>query len=231
MEIHNIVEDLVDSVVKDIFQTEAKDGRLGFCTCPQCRLDVACYVLNKLSPEYIVSGRGVVYASKDYQGKIQKQADAITLANEAWRRIDQSRRPHFEHRAAKRHLDFPQPPVFNFPTIIGRLFNGLTFAPMDGVEVSLFRDGAEARMMDANWQNPCLLFSRTGGTYIFWPYPEGADSAGESRVFEFELRARAEGFTELEHFFSLRVSCEDSIQDQFSLQRQFILPDLTVFPV
>jgi competence protein ComFB len=231
VEIHNIAEDLVRSVVGDIFAAEERDRRLGFCTCSQCRLDVACYVLNRLPPEYVVSGRGVAHAAKDYQERIQRQADAITLANEGWRRIDQSRRPHFEHGSGRSRIQYPAPPVFNYPTIIGRLFNGTTFDPVDKAQVSLYRDGRLVPMIDPNWQNPCSLLASTGGTFIFWPYPEKADSTGESRAVEFELRSSPEGFAPLTHFFVLRVNSEGAVQDQFSLQRQFILPDLTVFPL
>jgi competence protein ComFB len=230
VEIHNIAEDNVLEIVADMFETESRKRELGFCTCHQCLMDVACYVLNRLPQEYVVSGRGVAYASKDYQVNIQRQADAVTLASEGWRKIQASKRPHFDHRSAKQMTSYPAPPVFNYPTIIGRLFDGTTFAPMNGIQVSLLREGKEAAMIDPNWQNPCSLFSSTGGTFIFWPAPEKADSGGESRIVEFELRAKADGFEPLAHFFSLRVNAEMSVQDQFSLQRQFTLPDLTIFP-
>jgi competence protein ComFB len=230
VELHNIMEDMVQSIVADIFSSETRTKALGFCTCFQCQQDVACYVLNRLQPEYVFSGRGVAYSSKDYQEKIQKQADAITLANEGWRKIEQSKRPHCEHGTGRPRPDYPRPPVFNYPTIIGRLFNGSTFDPMDGMRLTLLRNGEETRMIDPNWQNPCSLFASTGGTFIFWPYPDEAHAEGESKVVEFEIRASHEGFEDFEHFFTLRVSSENAVQDQFSLQRQFVLPDLTIFP-
>jgi len=230
VEIHNIIEDLVKSIVEDIFDAEERTKSLGFCTCRQCRQDVACYVLNRMQPEYVFSGRGVAYSSKDYQEKIQKQAAAITLAHEGWRKIEQTKRPHFEHGPERGKPDYPHGPVFNYPTIIGRLFNGATFEPMDGMRVTLLREGIEARMIDPNWQNPCSLFASTGGTFIYWPYPEEAHAEGESKVVEFELRASREGFEDFEHFFTVRVGSEAAVQDQFSLQRQFVLPDLTIFP-
>jgi competence protein ComFB len=231
MEIHNIVEDLVAETVRDIFQDEERTHRSGFCTCPQCRMDVVCYVLNRLKPEYIVSGRGLAYASSEYQDKVQRQADAVSLANEGWKRINQAKRPHFDHKQGKSSVVFPQPPVFNFPTIIGRIFNGTTFEPMNGIQILLTCEGKAVKMIDPNWQNPCSLFSTTGGTFIFWPMAEKADSQGESRLVEFSLTAKAEGFGNFSHFFSVRVNAEGAVQEQFSLQRQYTLPDLMMFPL
>lgn len=230
MEIHNIVEDLVTATVKELFDDEGRTHRLGYCTCDQCRLDVVCYALNKLAPEYIVSGRGLAHASSEYQNNVQRAADAVALASEGWKKISQAKRPHPSHGPERRANHMPEPPVFNFPTIIGRLFDGTTFEPMDGIRISLIRDGRNARMIDPNWQNPCSLFSSTSGTFIFWPAPEKAETLGESRSVEFCLKASSDGFEELTHFFSIRVHGEASIQSQFSLQRQHALPDLMMFP-
>jgi competence protein ComFB len=229
MDVHNIIEDLVVKSVNDIFETERTDKKLGLCTCDQCKLDVACYVLNRVAPEYVVSGRGATHSNAEYKNRIQRLADISVLANEGWHKIDQTKRPHFDHSDKQSKSHFPSPPVFNFPTIIGRLFNGKTFAPMDAMKVSLYHKNELVKMIDPNWQNPCTLYANTGGTYIFWPFPLRADSEGESRVFEFEIRASAPGFEELQHFFSLRVNSELAIQYEFSLQRQNLIQDLMLF--
>jgi competence protein ComFB len=229
MDVHNVIEDLVFKSVDDLFQAERINKTLGFCTCDQCKLDVACYILNRVAPEYIVSGRGATRSNTEYQNKVQRQADISVLASEGWHKINQTKRPHFEHSDKQNKPHYPTPPVFNFPTIMGRLFNGQTFAPMDGIKVTLYHKNELVKMIDPNWQNPCALFSGTGGTYIFWPFPLRADSEGESRVFEFEMRASAPGFDELAHFFTLRVNAEAVVQDQFSLQRQHTIQDLMLF--
>lgn len=229
MEVHNIVEDVVMATVQEAFAEESRKPANGYCTCPQCMLDVACYALNRMKAEYVVSGRGLAHSSKDYQATLQRQADASSLVAEGWKRINQTRRPAFDHAGSKKARDWPHPPVFNFPTIIGRVFEGMTFSPMDGVQVSLLRDGQPVRMMDANWQNPCSLRAATGGTYIFWPYPEKADALGETALIELTLRAEADGFEPLEHHFNVRVHAEDAIQDSFSMQRSRAIPDLLMF--
>ncbi|HRZ64078.1 MAG TPA: late competence development ComFB family protein, partial [Spirochaetia bacterium] len=70
MEIRNLMEDAVKAVVDELFELEAKDQRLGYCLCDQCRLDVACYVLNRIKPEYIVSSRGLAYSEKEGLDKV-----------------------------------------------------------------------------------------------------------------------------------------------------------------
>lgn len=232
MEIHNIVEDLVCKTVSELFRDEERKRQLGYCTCDQCRLDVVCYALNKMTPEYLVSGRGLAYASSEYQDNVQRVADAVSLANEGWKQINQAKRQHIDHGAKKRRAAcFPEPPVFNYPTVLGRIFNGTTFEPMNAIQVSLLRDGKLVRMIDVNWQNPCSVFSNTSGTFIFWPEPDKADAIGDSRTVEFNLKATAEGFEPLSHFFELRVHGESAVQEQFSSQRQYTLPDLTMFPL
>jgi hypothetical protein len=102
---------------------------------------------------------------------------------------------------------------------------------MNGIQILLTCEGKAVKMIDPNWQNPCSLFSTTGGTFIFWPMAEKADSQGESRLVEFSLTATAEGFGNFSHFFSVRVNAEGAVQEQFSLQRQCTLPDLMMFPL
>ena len=75
MEIRNLMEDAVLAAVGELFELEEKDPRLGLCTCGQCRLDVACYVLNRIKPEYILSGRGLAYSERDMLEKVQRLFD------------------------------------------------------------------------------------------------------------------------------------------------------------
>ena len=65
MDVHNTVEDIVITRVDEIFKTLDEEGNKKFCTCNQCRLDVICYVLNRLRPHYIVSHKGASRAHRD----------------------------------------------------------------------------------------------------------------------------------------------------------------------
>ena len=231
MEIHNITEDIVLRTVNDIFNEAEKDTSSDKpCTCSQCRLDTACYVLNRTAPCYVVSSRGVARAESESMERQQAEVDVISLAYEGMQRIAKSKRPHFEHDSRPRETESGEGPWFNIPTIIGRVFNGANFEPMSGIEVSLLSGHAEAEMIDANWQNPYLLVANTAGTFSFWPKPETAPAVGSLKKFSFAVVARAIGFEELRHFFEIPVTGESVAALSFSTQRTYKLPDLYLFP-
>ncbi len=47
MNVHNLMENIVIETVNDIFEDKKKEG-FDMAECLQCRLDVACYVLNRI---------------------------------------------------------------------------------------------------------------------------------------------------------------------------------------
>ena len=66
MDIHNLMEDIVLDTVNELFDAKVQGASSVWCTCRQCRMDVACFVLNRLKPEYVLSGRGGAYSEIDY---------------------------------------------------------------------------------------------------------------------------------------------------------------------
>lgn len=233
MEIHNCTEDIVLESVNEIFdevERQRKEGRP--CTCFQCRLDTACYVLNRSAPRYVVSSRGAARAEGEALERQQLKADIVSLVWEGWNKISKSMRPHFQHdNAASKAPPAPlSGPTFNIPTILGRIFNGLNFEPVSDMEIALHSDGEPAKMMDANWQNPFRLVPNTAGTFTFWPRCVPAAAVGEERRFAFTVIARASGFEDLRHFFEIAVTAEREPTASFSTQRTHKLPDLYVFP-
>ncbi len=230
MEIRNIMEDAVKAMVEELFEHEAREKRLGFCTCDQCKVDVACYVLNRVKPEYIVSSRGLAYSEKEGLDKVQRQADIVSLVKEGWGKVSHAPRPTSDHVQGKPFDDDRIGPVFNFPTIMGRVFDGRTFAPLGEGIVRLLADGEEVGMVDPNWQNPFVLAGATGGTFIFWPRPiEAAPDAGD-RKFGFEIQVDVSGLEMLPHYFEIDIAPEKSARLDFSLQRVHKIPDLYLFP-
>lgn len=230
MEIHNLMEDIVRVTVDELFDSEEASPKLGYCTCAQCRMNVACYVLNRIPPEYVTSGRGVVHGEKDWSSKIQKTADVLTLVREGWTRINQNRRPQFHDTVAASAYELPSGPVFNFPSIMGRLFNGSDFSPLVDVQVGLSRGDELLPMIDPNWQNPCTIVQETEGTYIFWPKPQKAKAEGETATFECKVHASIPGYEEVSHYFELPLTAEATVVDQFTVGRVYKIPDLYVFP-
>jgi len=229
MEIRNLMEDAVLAAVGELFSLEEKDQRLGYCTCGQCRLDVACYVLNRIKPEYIVSSRGMAYSERDFQAKLQRQADIISLAKEGWALVTHRPRATADHAGSSIARNMPEGSAFNLPAVMGRVFNGLNFEPLaDGV-VKLIVNRKLATMVDQNWQNPFVLAQATAGTYIFWPRPEDASVAGEERSFSCELRVEVEGFEPAIHYFDFDLAADKAAKEEFSLLRVHKIPDLYLF--
>jgi competence protein ComFB len=231
MELHNTAEDLVLALIGEIFANiEKSDNPDKLCTCSQCRLDTACYVLNRTNPHYIVSNRGAARVEQETIRKQQLDADIVTLIYEGIRRVNHNLRPTAVHGAKQPKADSLDTPVFNIPTIVGRIFNGSDFAPAAGIKVELFRNGELVAMKDSNWQNPCTLVPNTEGTFTFWPNPIPASENNLHHVFEFNVRVESGEFETLNHFFKIPVISDTRAANSFSLSHTVKLPDLYLFP-
>jgi competence protein ComFB len=230
MEIHNLMEDLVLDTVNELFDTKEKGSAGSWCTCRQCRQDVACFVLNRLKPEYVVSGRGVAYVEQDYGEKLQRIADVVSMVREGWSKVNASKRPNHPHSDSEDGQPWISGPVFNLPPIMGRLFNGSNFEPISNITIRLYEGETLVPMMDSNWQNPCSIVEHTAGTFIFWPRPVQCATPGETRLFSYEIRAEVPGFEDLSHFVELKVVSAPAACMQFSMHIVHHLTDLIVFP-
>jgi competence protein ComFB len=112
MEIHNLLEEKVKTSVDEYCESSSFD-RKKHCDCIQCRLDVACYVLNNTTPKYVVSSRGIVHHELEYTKKLQLEADILGLVKEGFSVIASRKRPEIDHTKRANHLtgrDF-----FQFP--------------------------------------------------------------------------------------------------------------------
>ena len=231
MEIHNTTEDIVLTLINEISDSIEKEGNPEkLCTCAQCRMDVACYVLNRAPPHYVVSHRGAARTNRETLENQQETADITALVHEGFKRVSQIQRPYADHNQFSEDEIAANSPVFNIPTIIGRVFNGLDFAPMADTIIELRKDGKAVHMKDRNWQNPYKLVPNTAGTFTFWPGPVQAKNTGQREVFEYSVRLSAPGFEELNHFFKIPVISEIQVVGSFSMNRTFKLPDLYLFP-
>jgi competence protein ComFB len=224
------MEDIVLEKVNEIFDEEERTKQYGYCTCKQCRMDVSCFVLNRIPPQYMISSRGLAHLRQDYQNNLQKTADLMGLINEGIKRVSKTRRPYAKHDSdiEEKHLEGP---LFNFPTIVGRIFNGNNFEPVKDIEVHLLSDGEHVEMINPNWQNPYPIVDKTAGTFTFWPHPKPAKSLKDKRVFEYELFVEEPGFDEFHHFFIIEVKAEPYFNDSFHLQQTYTLEDLYMFPL
>jgi competence protein ComFB len=230
IDVRNVMEDTVKALVEELFANEEKEKRLGYCTCDQCKLDVACYVLNRVKPEYIVSSRGLAYSEKEGLDKVQRRADVISLVKEGWGKVSHAPRPSSDHAGSRLAASEIEGPTYNFPTIMGRVFDGRTFAPLGDGTVSLVAEGLPVGMLDPNWQNPFVLAGATGGTFIFWPKPLPASADEGERKFVFEIKVEVPGLEPLSHFLEMALSPERNVRLDFSLQRVHKVPDIYLFP-
>ena len=225
------MEDEVLQIVNQICdEQEAAGNPHNYSTSRLCRLDAACYVLNRIPSRYITSARGVAHAETDISEHPQTRIDAVTMAHEALRRVSFVQRSYYSDPDADTDLQHVEGPHFNFPTIKGRLFNGTTFEPMTDIEVTLLHDEQPVAMFDPRWQNPFPLAGTTYGTYLFWPRSLPCEADAE-RTFDFRISAGAEGFEPLQHFFSLQLNADPRRAEVFRFDREHVVPDLYMFPL
>ena len=231
MDLHNVSEDIVFGVVRKIFEAIEKEGNAeGLCLCEQCRMDTICYVLNRLEPRYIISSRGINHIEQDWAWKQQIEADASSLAYKGLRMVNHQQRPSTVHGDTAGDKKVSSGFVFDIPTIIGRIFDGETFAPIADVKVELWSDGKLVSMRNQNWQNPFSMVSKTPGTFTFWPAQVSCEAADTNRLFSYAVKVDDKQYEPISHHFNIpTVSTYQASASQPSA-KTFKLPDLYLFP-
>ena len=231
MKIHNFMEDIVYAEIESLCADIAKDAAYrDLCTCAQCRLDAACYVLNRVRPRYFVSSRGLAREGLFSFDKQQKDTDIINLILNALKTVSHNRRPPHGLTLEAGARPAPGAALYNLPAIIGRILNGQNFAPLAGTTVALYHEGELVKMNSEKWENPCTLNENTEGTFTFWPAGIGAAAQGDKKVFEFALHATGGGFEPLQHYFEVSAVSESDAADEISMETTLRLPSLYMFP-
>jgi len=229
MQIHNLMQDYVIKKVDDLLREEEAKGESSICSSYQCKLDVICYVLNRVHPEYVISGRGLAHHEVNYQNKLQKEADVTALIWEAFDIVSKRLRPTAK-TTMKDKPEIPKGTFYNFPSIMGRIFNGNNFSPISDIQISLWRDGELVKSIDDNWLNPYEMVPSTAGTFTFWPYPVEADQVGQKKKFSFELKVEDPRFEPLYHYFDVTVEAKPVFLEFFQINESFNVQDLMLFP-
>ena len=232
MDIHNTNEDVVFEAVQAIFDGIRNNGNPEqFCLCYQCRIDTICYTLNRIEPNYIVSNRG--FTRIDHSGIKRQQIDADinALIYKGLRLVQHNLRPTATHNPDEIHVQkVIATPLFDIPTIAGRIFNGVSFEPIVGVDIALYLDGEPVQMRNTNWQNPYTMVPSTPGAFSFWPAPIPTDRPEVTKEFKFSLRIHSPDFEPLNHFFKITSISKFHSPQSYALNRTFKLPDLYLFP-
>jgi competence protein ComFB len=178
---------------------------------------------------YVTTGKGLAHVENSFTSNQQTDADIAALIHEGLRRVSHIKRSYYDQDRAAVRLG-ADGPFYNFPTIKGRLFHGVTFEPLSNIEVSLFLGEKLVPMFDNRWQNPYTIAETTAGTYLFWPQPIKTEEEGVNHTFSFELYATGHGFEEFNHFFEVSSISESIIRDSFEIPQTYRIEDLYLFP-
>ena len=234
MKATNLMEQFVKEQVDDMYaRIKEENPSSPICDCENCRLDVLCYVLNRVPPKYTVSSRGVSHTQRELENFKQISADVGKIVMDGIRLISSSKRPNHNSSYAtslEKLKITKQRPFFFFPILSGYVYDGLTFESLVDAQISLFIDGKLAKMLDSTWQNPCKTFKATEGAYNFCVLPRKAMKANLTRDFNILLKVEADGYESVNYSFTVPISSiiakDSSGFSNYSLKIQ----DLFLFP-
>ncbi len=222
------MEEAVLRIVDDLCEEDEASESPMYCTSAECRMDAACFVLNRIPQRYVSSQRGQAHTELALAQDAQFFADMVALAHEGLRRVSTVRRSFYgEEHTYVRSVTGPH---FYLPTIKGRLFDGTTFELISDVEIQLLQNGRLVTMIDSRWQNPYPIVVNTAGTYLFWPEPVPAEREGIDGSFEYEIRVESTWYEPFRHFFAVARTSVDQIPDALETGGERRLPDLYLVP-
>ena len=229
MNVHNLMEDLVIKNVDKMYEQvkEAKAAWLS-CDCENCRLDTVSYVLNRIPPKYIVSGRGVTHASETLNNK-QLLADVDALILEGMRTVNSTKRPFHNNARKDCTVLANDKPSFNFPTFTGTILDGSTFEPVTDAQIIMKIDGKPVEMIDKTWSNPYTTCRSTKGSFSFWAKAIQAKNEGEQQKFAFTFEITAPGYTSTTYNIVLPVISEASSRKEIDSTYFLKLKDFILF--
>ena len=232
MNVHNLMEDEVIKAVNSLYDRVKKENVAWLtCDCENCRLDTVSYVLNRIPPKYVVSGRGVTH-NVEYLASSQLLADIDSLALEGMRTVSTTKRPfHTENRkdCEIQGDNSKTKPAFNFFTFMGVVLDGNTFEPVTNAKITLKIEGKIAEMVDKTWSNPLQMVPSTKGVYSFWVKSIPAKKSGERAYFHFSLEIDAEGYSESVYHFEVPIMSEDGVRQTLDSTYTLKMKDLVIF--
>lgn len=230
MNVHNIMEDVVTKHVNIIYDMLKKSKATWLsCDCENCRLDTISYVLNRIPPKYVVSGRGLTYSKTAIDDDMQLHADVDALTHEGIRIISDTKRPFHALPRKDCELKKNDIPVFNFPTFTGVVLDGTTFEPISDATILLKCDGEIVEMVDMTWSNPAKTYKSTKGTYSFWIKPFQTNEEGVTHKFNFTLEISAEKYTSVIYSFELPLTSDSSIKNELDSTYSVKIKDMVLF--
>lgn len=213
MSIRNYMED----VVRDVLEILLKE-RAGICKCQQCKKDMMAFALNRLPPKYIVSERGFTHSFIEEINNVDWKADVVTVVNLGIDLISKRKRKHHTPSQKANHPIFVEDLYkkekdvyyYNFPHLIGQVFDKENFSPVDSVKVILFFSEKIAESSNKSWNNPYITNKATQGFYSFWPKAFKTKTENpEPKNFNFKLLFSKDNFYTHNKEFYIRVEPEE----------------------
>ncbi len=227
MKVHNIMEELVFERVNQMYnQVKELNATWLTCDCEHCRLDATSYVLNRIPPKYVVSGRGVNHAVSSDNTQLIIDIDSLVV--EGMHAVSNTRRTYHDKKKDTKVLEDGS--FYNFPAFIGSVYDGTTFEPLSDATVVLKYESNPAVMMDYTWQNPCVTTKLTKGTFSFWVKPVKAEKPGENKQFHFTVEVSCKGFDTISYNFDVPLVSEDKPRVAMNTTYTIKIQDLCLFP-
>lgn len=232
IQVHNLMEEIVIFRVNQLYDEVKQMGSKWLtCDCENCRTDCVNYVLNRISPRYIVGARGATYNAELLNGG-QMNADVDTLALEGMRIVAATTRSF--HQEEVFVLSEDEDCYFNFPVLFGSIFEGKTFEPLSGAKILLTMQNSlvqsvKVPMMCVSWENPISTFQSTKGKFTFWPQAIPATTLGEKKSFLFTVEISKEGYETVYHSFTVDLTSQKKLEKEMNSVNSFKIQDLYLF--
>ncbi len=228
MKLHNILEEQIIERVKAIY-VDAERRELPWlqCSCEQCQLDTAAYVLNRITPRYVVSERGIAHAVAENENQLDADVDHYII--EGMKKVASvTRFFHGKHNASN-SSDATTEYAFNFPFFNGALFDGKSFEPLKNAKVTLKYENEVCPMHDNSWINPYLLHDKSNGRYTFWIKSIPATAENIEQTFTFLIEIQSEGYEDTMYSFSVDATSTSAINETPDTTTKFNIQDLYLF--
>lgn len=233
MFLKNLKEDMVTKAIQDVLN-DLKD----VCKCSICVEDISSYVLNRVPPYYITSGRGILHLEKDIQSNFQSQADIYTLVLQAIRIIQNRRKQNIHNLPQngiadldKESIEVQKEYYLNFPYIVGRILSTISLNPKNGITIglSIFKGSKYVlcEMKDNSWVNPYYIPNEFSGYFSFWPSPLLAQNQNEitKEAVSFKISVNDDEYTQE---FLLDIFSDRIVRNQISTRHTFELSPILI---
>ncbi len=215
MRIKNTMEDLVYNLVETIIY-EKKET---LPQSPKFKLDVVCFVLNRIKPNYVVSSRGMAHMTKELEEDYQIVADIISKIYEGINLV-RSRRRYVDEETEGISWDvsynLTKEYYYNFPQLIGKVYDADSFDLVHDAKVTLLDENDKIIQMNTPlWKNPYQISKSTAGIYTFWPKSLRAkeDEEGLQKQFAFKILVEHENYLKEQKVFTFDKKSEQMLID------------------